>query len=53
MEEGGKQAMSTRDIKVNVTRHRDRKHLVMYYDCPLTGKRHTRSTEKANKRDAE
>ena len=41
------------DIKVMVTKYKDRKNYVMYYDCPMTGKRVPRSTKKSVKRDAE
>ena len=40
-------------IKVKVTKYGDRKNWMMYYDCPLSGKRVTRSTGKTAKRQAE
>jgi len=41
------------EISVKVTKHGNRKYLVMYYDDPVTGKRHQRSTRKTTRRDAD
>ena len=40
------------EISVKVTKFKDRKFLLMYYDDPLTGKRVTRSTKQTNEREA-
>ncbi len=39
-------------IKVKVTRYADRRHWVMYYDCPRSNKRITRSTGQTTKTEA-
>ena len=41
------------EIRVKVTRHAGRKYLVMYYDDPMTGRRHQRSTKQTRRREAE
>ncbi len=41
------------EIKVKVTKSADRAALVAYYDDPITGKRHKRSTETENRKEAE
>lgn len=41
------------EIQVKVTKHGNRKFFVMYYDCPETGKRFSKSTKQTRRRDAE
>lgn len=41
------------EIKVKVTKFADRKFWLMYYDCPLSGKRLTRSTQQTTEREAQ
>lgn len=39
-------------IRVKVTKCGNRPHLIMYYDCPITGKRTQRTTGTASRREA-
>lgn len=41
------------ELKVKVTKFNDRKYWIAYYDCPLEGRRITRSTRKTTRREAE
>lgn len=41
------------EIRVKVTKKQDRRYFTMYYDCPVTGKRHQRTTKTTTRRDAE
>lgn len=41
------------EISVKVSKFGDRRFFLMYYDCPLSGKRKSRSTKTENKREAE
>lgn len=40
------------EIRVKVTKFSDRRYLLMYYDCPRTGKRVSRSTKQTTEREA-
>lgn len=40
-------------IEVKVTKYAERRFVVMYYDCPLSGKRITRSTKQEKMKEAE
>ncbi|QDU27765.1 Tyrosine recombinase XerC [Anatilimnocola aggregata] len=41
------------EITVKVTKYADRRFWLMYYDCPMSGNRETRSTKQDKQKDAE